>query len=83
MQRNESAIKAKELVMEYIAACDRRDFETARRYLSDNVSYGGLTGMGSFDKAEPYFKYLEHLNLPKLDVKNYMRNILIRNDYSN
>jgi ketosteroid isomerase-like protein len=68
MQRNESAIKAKEVVMEYLAACDRRDFETARRYLSDNVSYRGPTDMGSFDKAEPYLKYLEHLNLPKLDI---------------
>jgi len=69
MQRNESAIKAKELMMEYLAACDRRDFETAGRYLSDNVSYRGPTGMGSFDKAEPYLKYLERLNLPKLDIK--------------
>lgn len=32
-------------------------------------SYVGPTGMGSFDKAEPYLKYLEHLNLPKSEIK--------------
>jgi limonene-1,2-epoxide hydrolase len=67
----ESEINTKELVMEYIAAVNRKDFESARSYLSDNVSYRGPTGMGSFDKAEPYLKYLEHwvVNGLYLDVK--------------
>jgi len=69
MQRNGSAINAKELVMEYRAACERRDFKTSRSYLVDNVSFRGPTGMGSFDKAEPYLKYLEHLDLPKAETK--------------
>jgi len=55
--------------MEYIQACERRDFKSARSYISDNISYVGPTGLGSFDKAEPYLKYLEHLNLPKSDIK--------------
>ena len=33
------------------------------------MSYVGPTGMGSFDKAEPYLKYLEHLDLPKSEIK--------------
>jgi hypothetical protein len=37
----ESEINTKELVMEYIAAVNRKDFESARSYLNDNVSYRG------------------------------------------
>jgi hypothetical protein len=33
------------------------------------VSYRGPEGLGSFDSAEPYLKYLEHLNLPKSEIK--------------
>jgi hypothetical protein len=62
---NESAIKAKGLVMEYVEAYERKDFKSARSYISDNISYVRPTGMGSFDKAEPYLKYLEHFKLPK------------------
>jgi hypothetical protein len=53
--------------MEYLQAAERRDFKSARSYVSDNISYAGPTA--SFDRAEPYSKYLEHLNLPKLDIK--------------
>lgn len=65
---NESVINAKELIMEYLAAVNRKDFKSARSYVSDNVSYVGPTGMGSFDKADPYLKYLEHLDLPRLEI---------------
>jgi hypothetical protein len=41
MQKNESVKSAKELVMEYIQAMERKDFKTARSYLSDNLSYMG------------------------------------------
>jgi len=34
---DESAINAKEFVMEYIQACERRDFKSARSYISDNI----------------------------------------------
>ena len=65
-QVNESAINAKELVMEYIAAVNRKDFKSARSYVSDNVSYMGP--INEFHKAEPYLKYLEHLDI-QLHVK--------------
>jgi ketosteroid isomerase-like protein len=46
---NESAMNAKELVMEYFETCDRKDFKSARNYVSDNVSY--MSPIGSFDRA--------------------------------
>jgi hypothetical protein len=64
MSRSESA---KDIVMEYLQAAERRDFQSARGYLSDNISY--VSPLNSFDRAEPYLKYLEHLDLPKLDIK--------------
>ena len=53
--------------MEFLDALERKDFESARNYVSNNVSYIGP--LNSFDRAKPYFKYAEHLNLPKLDIK--------------
>jgi SnoaL-like domain len=68
MQKNESSAKsAKDIVMEYIEALERRDFQSARSYISDNISY--VSPLNSFDRAEPYLKYNEHLNLPKFDIK--------------
>ena len=60
MQKNEfSAKNAKDIVMEYFQAAFRTDFQSARGYLSDNISY--VSPLNSFDRAEPYLKYLEHL----------------------
>jgi hypothetical protein len=68
MQKNESSARsAKDIVMEYIEALERRDFQSARGYISDNISY--VSPLNSFDRAEPYLKYNEHLNLPKFDIK--------------
>src|ERR671915_245122 len=70
MQKNESSAKisAKEIVMEYMQALiERRDFKTARSYLTDDVSY--VSPLNSIDGAEPLLKYDEHLNLPKFDIK--------------
>jgi SnoaL-like domain len=67
MQTNVHDINPKEIVMEFLDALQRKDFESAKNYVSDNVSYIGP--LNSFDRAEPYFKYVEHLNLPKLDIK--------------
>jgi len=69
MQKNESSAKsAKEIVMEYLQALvERRDFKLARSYISDNISY--MSPLNSFDRAEPYLKYNEHLKLPKFDIK--------------
>ena len=72
MQKIESSAKsAKEIVMEFIAATERQDFQTARGYLKDNVSY--VSPLNSFDRAEPYLKYNLHLyqtgQLVKFDIK--------------
>ena len=67
MQKNESAKSAKEIVMEYMQAAERKDFESARSYLKDDVSY--VSPLNSFDRAEPYLKYNFSLNLPKFDTK--------------
>jgi hypothetical protein len=69
-RKNESSAKsAKEIVMEFLQAItgEQRDFKTARSYVKDNVSY--VSPLNSFDRAEPYLKYNEHLKLPKLDIK--------------
>ena len=72
MQKIQSSVKsAKNIVMEYLQAAERRNFQTARGYLSDNISYVGP--LNSFDRVEPYLKYLEHLNLPKFDYKKIER----------
>jgi hypothetical protein len=47
---------ANEIVMQYLQAVENRDFESARKYVSDNISYEGPEGLGSFNKAEAYLK---------------------------
>lgn len=71
MEKIESTIakSAKEIVTEYTQAVNQRDFKSARSLLADRVSYRGPEGLGSFDSAEPYLKYLEHLNLPSSEIK--------------
>jgi hypothetical protein len=60
MQKSESYVKsAREVVMEYTQATERLDFQSARGYLKDNVSY--VSPLNSFDRAEPYLKYNLHL----------------------
>ena len=60
MQKNESSVKsARDIVMEYTQATERQDFQSARGYLKDNVSY--VSPLNSFDRAEPYLKYNLHL----------------------
>jgi len=74
MQKIESSAKsAKEIVMEYVQATERQDFQSARGYLKDNVSY--VSPLNSFDRAEPYLKYNLHLyqtgELVKFDIKEF------------
>ena len=72
MQKNESSAKsAKEIVMDFIAALERKDFKTVRSYISDNISVvaPGPVELTSFNKAEPFVTYLEHANLPSLEIK--------------
>jgi hypothetical protein len=72
MQKIESSAKsAKEIVMEYIQATERRDLQSGRGYLKNNISY--VSPLNSFDGAEPYLKYNLHLyqtgQLDKFDIK--------------
>src|SRR5829696_7213183 len=72
MQKNESTTKsAKDIVMEYTQATERQDFQSARGYLRDNLSY--VSPLNSFDRSEPYLKYNLHLyetgQLAKFDIK--------------
>jgi hypothetical protein len=63
---------AKEIVMEYLQAAERRDFKTLRSYMSDNISVvaPGPENLISFNKAEPFMTYLEHANLlPPFHIK--------------
>jgi hypothetical protein len=71
MQKNESAKSAKEIVMEFIGALERKDFKTVRSYISDNISVlaPGPAELTSFNHAEPFTTYLEHADLPKLEIR--------------
>ena len=68
MQKNESSAKsATDVVMEWQQGVERRDYQSVRGLLSDNISY--VSPLNSFDGAEPYLKYLGHVNRPKFDIK--------------
>lgn len=71
MQKNESAKNAKEIVMEFIGALERKEWKTVRSYISDGISVlaRGPVELTSFHQAEPFMNYLEHANLPKLEIK--------------
>ena len=71
MQKNESVKSAKEIVMQFIDALERKDFKTVRSYISDNISVlaPGPVEVTSFNQAKPFMNYLEHANLPKLEIK--------------
>ena len=81
MQKIESSAKsAKDIVMEFVQATERQDYQTARGYLKDNVSY--VSPVNSFDSAEPYLKYNLHLwqtgQLVKFNIK---KEFIDGNDY--
>jgi limonene-1,2-epoxide hydrolase len=63
--------EAKEIVMGFIQALERKDFKTVRSYISNNISVvaPGPVELTSFNKAEPFMTYLEHANLPPFDIK--------------
>jgi limonene-1,2-epoxide hydrolase len=71
MQKSESAKSAKEIVMEFIEALERKDFKAVRTYISDNISVvaPGPVELTTFNQAEPFATYLEHANLPRLEIK--------------
>jgi hypothetical protein len=45
----------RKIVMEFIEFTESRDFQLARGYLKDKVSY--LLPLNSLDRAKPYLKY--------------------------
>jgi limonene-1,2-epoxide hydrolase len=72
MQKNESStISAKEIVMEFMQAWERRDWKTVRSHISDNISVlaPGPFKPNTFHQAEPYMYYLEHSNYPPQEIK--------------
>lgn len=73
MQKTESSAKkdAKEIVMDFIQALERKDFKTVRRHISDNISVvaPGPVELTTFNQAEPFMNYLEYANLPPLEIK--------------
>ena len=71
MQQIESTKSAKEIVMEFIEALERKDFKTVRSFISDNISVlaPGPVESTTFNQAEPFTTYLEHANLPPLEIK--------------
>ncbi len=71
MQKNEFSKSAKEIVMEFIEALEQKDFKKVRRYISDNISVlaPGPVELTTFKRAEPFTTYLQHANLPKLEIK--------------
>ena len=62
---------AKDIVMEFVDAMERKDFKTVRSHISDNISVlaPGPVEITRFNQADPYVTYLEHANLPKFEIK--------------
>jgi hypothetical protein len=71
MQMNESAKSAKEIVMKFVQALERKDYNTVRTYISDNISVlaPGPVELTTFHQAEPFMNYLVAADLPKLEIK--------------
>ena len=72
MQKIESSVKsATDIVMAWQQGVERRDYQSVRGLLSDNISY--VSPLNSFDGAEPYLKYNLHLyqtgQLVKFDIR--------------
>jgi len=57
---------AKEAVLAFIRALNDEDFELAKRYVNDDISFVGV--MGSRQGADAYFRDMERMRL-KYDVK--------------
>jgi limonene-1,2-epoxide hydrolase len=71
MQKNESAKSAKQIVMKFVQALERKDYNTVRTYISDNISVlaPGPVELTTFHQAEPFMNYLVAADLPKLEIK--------------
>jgi hypothetical protein len=71
IESTKSEKSAREIVMEFIEALERKDFKSVRSYISDNISViaPGPVESTTFNQAEPFTTYLEHANLPPLEIK--------------
>jgi predicted ester cyclase len=57
----ESRSNAKDIVMSFVKALNNEDFKTARRYVSDNMSFVGP--LATLNGADTYFKDMERIRL--------------------
>ena len=57
---------AKEVVLSYIDAINREDFQTARQYVASDLSFVGA--LGSRQGADAYFEDMERMRF-KYDIK--------------
>lgn len=64
-------VNAKNIVMEFVDAIERKDFKSVRSHMSDNISVlaPGPVELTRFNQADPYVTYLEHANLPIFEIK--------------
>ena len=63
-QQDNTAVTAKsskEIVLSCISALNEEQFDTARGYVSDNMSFVGV--LGSRNGAEAYFSDMKHMKL--------------------
>ncbi len=57
---------AKQLILSYIDALNRQDFQMARRYVADDLSFDGA--LGSRQGADDYFEDMKRMRL-RYDIK--------------
>lgn len=57
---------SKEIVLAFIDALNRSDFDSARKLVADDMKFVGV--LGSRDGGDAYFRDMKHMNL-KYDVK--------------
>ena len=62
---------AKDIVMKFVDALERKDFKTVRSDISDNISViaPGPVEITRFNQAGPYVTYLKHANLPRFEIR--------------
>lgn len=65
----ESGSNAKDIVMSYVKALNDEDFKTARRYVSDNMSFVGP--LATVNGADAYFKDMERMRI-KFEIKKVL-----------
>lgn len=71
MQKNETAKSAKEIVMQFMQAMERKDWKTVRSHIGDNILVlaPGPAKLITFHQAEAYMYYLEHATGPPPEIK--------------